>query len=437
MSISERKQSIFATIGSLSSLHDEKEITKLKSTYKSVKTKSNDEIAFLLDVLKQVVGGALLKEMIGGLLTDFFTKVESEMKEPLKKQFTQGNSGDQIPASFKNGIQVPIKSIDSQSKFKIKSGTISEDLKFNNVIPDFDTKVRSAYLNQVPQEYCGLSMSFDQVTQSLTFKPTTATENFSIGKWFSDYIDAAAIINKKEVVTNILDAIFGTMAKTEDKSIDQIINELKLQETINNMLDDDNNPLNLNDIIDAANALKNGTVEYNLGCGYIYNSLTPEFFSGATTTISSSNDPTLVGNAVESCITNGENPDTIAIIDENSAAARDGYFARIINMIKEKIINALVMSPQIVTLRAIMGTLTSGNQPSPSTTILEEVGDAKQFIKCLAPVFVNMMVDYILAIVVSELSKLLSPIIQKLVKEKTNQVKRIIQSLIPTKLVKI
>jgi hypothetical protein len=48
-----------------------------------------------------------------------------------------------------------------------------------------------------------------------------------------------------------------------------------------------------------------------------------------------------------------------------------------------------------------------------------------------------MMVDYILAIVVSELSKLLSPIIQKLVKEKTNQVKRIIQSLIPTKLVKI
>jgi hypothetical protein len=358
------------------------------------------------------------------------------MKEPLKKQFTQGNSGDQIPLSFKSGIQVPIKSIDPQSKFKIKSGTISDDLKFNNTIPDFDTKVKSAFLNQVPQEYCGLSINFDQTTQTVILKPTAATENNSIGKWFSDYIDSASIINKKVVVTNILDTIFGTMAKAENKSIDQIISELKLQETINNMLDDNNDPVNLNNINDAANALKNGTIEYNMGCGYIYNSLTPEFFSGTTMTIANSNDPTLVGDAIESCINNGENPVATAIVDENSAAARDSYFARIINTIKEAIINALVMSPQIIALRTIMRNLTSG-VTKIYDDMISEVGNAKQFIIYIAPVFVNMMVEYILAIVISELSKLLSPIIQKLVKEKTDQVKRIIQSLIPTKLVKI
>jgi len=432
MSIGERKQSIFNTIGALSSLHDENEIKRLKKTYSSIKTKSNDEIAFLLDILKQVVGGALLKQMIGGLLTDFFTKVETEMRTPLKKQFIQGNSNSPIPSSFTDGIRVPLKNIDPYSKFKIKTGTVADTLKFN-AVPDFDTKVREAVLSQVPNiPYHNLLITFDQSTQSLIFKPDLSSA--TIGEWFANYIDTVSLINKQEVVTNVLDAIFGTITKSEDKSIDQILNELKAQQALNNLIDGNNDPLDLTRLANDANNIKNGTAEYDMGCGYIYSSSTTEFFSGATVNITTSTDPIFVGDTFESFIT--QDASNKSIIDDNASSVRDNFFTKIINMIKGKIINALVLSPQIIALRSISSTLSSG-VTSTSDNILSEIDNSKQFIKCIAPVFISMMVDYIYVIVVSELSKLLTPIITKLVKEKTNQVKRIIRSLIPTKIIKI
>jgi len=426
MSIIEKKKGIFSTIGALTSLRNEGSNTNLTNSVKSINTKANDSMAFLLDILKTVVGGEVLKILVGNLLTDFLDKIELKMKPVITKQFIQSNSEVELPNAFKNGISFNIKKIDAYGKFKIKANSISNDLKFG-VVPDFDNKLSEAIRNNGTEIlYNGMKIKFEQATQLVTIKPEIG--NLKIGEWFSNYVEGMKFYNKKEVVSNVLDAIFGTLSKSEGKSVNQILEELRIQHEVDNIVNNGTALFDLTKNTDLANNIKNGRTEYNMGCGYVYSELSEATISSVANAICLIDaDANTASDALLECI----NPDNNEVIDTNIDSIKDNFFTRIINLIKEKVINAMILSPQILALKIIFDAITTGEDET--VNIVNKVKDSRQFIKCIADMFVSMLCEYIFILVIAELRNLVLPIAEKIIKEKVNQTKRIIRSLIPVK----
>ena len=436
MSAYENKKAIFSKLGALTTLRDgDKSKPTINSLTSSINTKSNDSVTFLLDVLKTVVGSEALKVMAGGLLTNFFGGVESQMKTTLKNQFIQENSHSPLPTSFTNGFEIPLDKMDAYKKFKIPAGSVSDGLKFNNT-SDFDVTIKNAILNPgSAQNYGNMSMSFNDTTQKMTFSPTAGSQTLNTGDWFTQYIDQSSFVNKKEVVTKVLDSIFGTMTKSELKSINQVIEELKIQHALDNVLNNTSDSIDLAKANNVANNLVSGSTEYNMSCGYIYSQVTEKDFADTVNGINNTNDPNTVGNILQNSVLNNTNNSNANnnTINDNASSVKDNFFTQIIKTIKDELIKSFVLSPQIMALKNILKVITTG-YGAIATTITDYITEAKLFIQCISKELINMISKYIYDTLLTELTKLLTPIINTLIKEKTTQIKSIIKSLIPKRI---
>jgi hypothetical protein len=432
MSVYQDKLNIFSKLGALTTLQDQASNKNLTKSFSTITAKSNDSVTFLLDVLKTIVGSESLKVMVGGLLTTFFSGVENQMKSSLKNQFVQQNSSSPLPSSFTNGYEIPLSSIDAYGKFKIPAGSVSDGLKFN-AVPDFDVAVKNSILNSgSSQTYGAMSMQFNDITQKIKFSPSAGSSGLNIGNWFTNYVEQSSFINKSEAVTKILDSIFGTMTKSEAKSINQVIDELAIQEALDNAINGTNNTLDLATANNIANNIISGSTEYNMGCGYIYSQVTEADFANTVNDILNTNDPTTVANILTNSVLNNTNNSTANnnIINNNASSINDNFFTHIINALKNELIKSFVLSPQIMALKNILKVVTTG-ETAVAAKATDYIAEAKTFIQCMSKEIVSMLSQYIYAIVLSELTKILTPIIEKLIKEKATQIKSIIKSLIP------
>jgi hypothetical protein len=324
------------------------------------------------------------------------------------------------------------KKIDVYKKFKIPSGSVSDTLKFNT-IPDFDTIVKNSILNPgSSQSYGIISVQFDDITQKITLSPTVGSTSLNIGDFFSQYIDQSSFVNKKEVVTKVLDSIFGTMTKSELKSINQVIEELKFQQALDNVINNTSDSIDLGTANNIANNIVSGSTEYNMSCGYIYSQIKEDDFANTVNGIVATNDPNTVGNILENTVLNNSNNSSANnnTINNNASSIKDNFFTEIIKKLKNELIKSFVLSPQIIALKNILNAITTGNMSAPNTTT-DYINESKNYIQCISKEMINMLSKYIYEIVLSELSKLLLPIIEKLIKEKTTQIKAILKSLIP------
>ena len=439
MSLADNKRSVFTTIGSYTSLLQEGTPPLQTDLYSSINNK-NDSVPFLLDVLKTVAGSNALIETIGGMFTKLIDNAEPKLKVVLKKQFIHSNSNQTLPTTgtnFKaNGIIVPVKSIDSNGKLKINPSSDDGNLIYGST-NSFDKTAYNAILNSGTFEsYNNMSIKYIESSDSFQIKPNLGGSNPTIGEYFNDFIDNTELINKKELMSTVMDNFYGTLAKNQSKTVEQIYNELETETKLQQVLNDDNSyiilPEKYDELLNKAQEMAIGTVNYDLGCGLMQSKLNFNDFKNVINIISGSTDPFFIGNQIGNTIDKSStgNSTTQNQTIENKQTIKDGFFQRIINIFTVKMLEALTISPQIRVLFAMISFLENGN--TSLSTPNDDIHNFKTSINCISNEIRSMISEFIYTIVIAFLIKLLNPVIKKILKEKINQYVKIIKSLVST-----
>lgn len=434
MSLADNKRNIFTTIGSYTSLMEEGKQPIQTDLFSSINNKK-DIVPFLLDVLKVVAGTVALKEIIGGMFTKLIDDVEPQLKQTLTKQFIQSNSDEILPVDFvSNGINIPVKDIDVNGKFKVDPASSTGSLIYNTT-PDsnFDIVARTAIQNAGNDEnFSNLTLNYDATSDKLRIKPTVGS--ISIGVFFSTFIADAVLIDKKEITTKVMDSLYGTIASKEKKTVEENYNELKTGLLLQQVLNDDDSftipPEDLDRLLKKAQELSDGIVNYNMGCGLMSAELDFDDLNNMIKSVSGSTDPFEVGNQFEATIEQSTSGSTIsqAASEKNKETIRDGFFQKIINIFTIELLGAVTTAPQVRVLFGMMSSL-QNNGVVKLDSPTEDMSNFKTTINCMAKEIMKLVAAFIFALVVVYLIKLLKPVIIKVTKEKINQFVGIIKSL--------
>ena len=431
MSLADKKRSVFTTIGSYNSLMEQGDGILQTDLFSSINNK-DDIVPFILDVLKTVAGTEAIKEAIGGMFGKLVDEVEPKLKTALKKQFIQSNSEDVIPSSFMtNGITVPVKDIDISGKFKVNPNSSEGSLIYGSPTNSFNGTAYDAILNAGDfEEFNGLGLKFVESSDSFQIKPFT-TSAPTIGDFFTDYIDGTELVNKKEIVSAVMDNFYGTLAKNQNKTEEQLYEELLVEAQLQQVLNDDDSfviaPEKFDELLSKARELAAGEVSYDLGCGLMPASLGSDDFSNLVSIISGATDPFFIGDRLGATI-DESTPDTEDVTTENKETIKDGFFQRLINIFTVKMLEAVTTAPQIRTLLGMMSSLQNNG-----TVLLgkatEDMENFKTCIKCMAKEIMKLVAEFLFALAIAYLIKLLKPVITRVIKEKINQYSGIIISL--------
>lgn len=432
MSLADDKRSVFNTIGAYTSLIQEGQLPKQTDLFPSINSK-DDIVPFLLDVLKTVAGTEALKESIGGMFTSLLDEVEPKIKTELKKQFVQSNANQPLPNDFvNNGITVPVKTIDVRGKFKNAPDSDVGNLIYGSST-NFDKVAYNSILTGSFEDYQNMSIKYIEGSDSFQIKPNVSGVP-DIGTYFSEYIDGAQIIDKKVITSSVMDAFYGTLTKKEDKTVEQTYEELQVDVLLQQVLNGDDSfvisPEKYDELLNKANEAVVGEMNYDLGCGLMPAEFGFDDFNSFISTISGTTDPFAMGNEFESTINQSTSGSTVTegLTDENKQTIKDGFFQRIIQTFTIKLLDAVTAAPQIRTLFGMISSFENGG-----TVLLDKAtNDMENFktcIKCMSKEIMDMIAEFIFALAVSYLIKLLKPVIIKVLKEKINQYINIIKSL--------
>jgi len=432
MSLADNKRSIFTTIGSYSSLMQEGKPTLQTDLYPSINNK-DDIVPFLLDVLKTVAGTEALKELIGKMFSNLVDEVEPQLKTALKKQFIQSNSSDPLPATFvSNGITVPVKSIDVNGKYKVNPNSSTGSLIYGVPTDTFDSTAYSAIQNAGTfKDYNNMSIKYIEASDSFQIKPLGSS---NIGDYFTTYIDDTELVNKKELLSSVMNNFYGTLEKNQNKTVEQAYEELQTEALLQQVLDGDDSfvilPEMYDELLAKSREMVEGVVSYDLGCGLMPAEFGFDDFSNLVSTISGSTDPFFIGNQIGATINQSTSGSTATedLTTENQQTMKDGFFQRIIRIFTVKMLEAVTTAPQVRTMLGMMSSLQNNgvvslNKPS------EDMKKFKTCIKCMGKEIMRLIAAFIFALAIAYLLKLIKPVIKKVVKEKINQYVGVIKSL--------
>lgn len=435
MSLSDDKRNVFTTIGAYTSFMKQTKPPRRGELYPSINNKK-DAVPFLLDLLKTIAGSEALKLLIGQMFTELIDKSEATMKTVLKKQFIQPNSDDQLPSDFENnGVDVPVKNIDVTGKLKINPNSDSGKMLFDNNTPSFDKTAYDAILNAgTTQTFSNIDITYNDITDSFNFKPTNT--GVKIGQYFTDYVDNTQIINKDELLTKIMDKIYGSLSKENNKTPEQILQELEVDKLLEQALNEDDSfiisPADFDNLIEQSKQIADGVVEQDLGCGLMSTSLSFDSLNNLLDNFYGSTDPHYISNIIEDTIfeSSSGNTNTEQTTEENKSTIKDGFFQKLIKFFTTKFLFYLTAAPQIRMLLAISSSF-QNNGTVLIDTPKNDFKRFKTFILCLAKEILKMVCEFIFMLVIGYLIELLKPVIKKIVKEKVNQYVKIIKSLTP------
>lgn len=438
MGLIDQKKDVFTTIGAYTSLREEQDLPETNNTFDSIN--NNEDVgSFLIDVLGVTVGTTALQNLTGELFTNFADSAKGTLKDGVKKQLIDYNSGNQIPQSFKNGISVSAKDIDIYGKLKSSPSSEGGKLLYSEGVENFDKKAYQAISNAgTDVQYNNLLINYNSSNDSFVFKPTSGSENNTIGEWLGEYIDNGEFLNKKEFQTNVLDNIFGSVTSNQDKSIEEIVKEQELRKAIQKGIEGDDTFVvpedEYDEIINKAHELKNGNVNYDMGCDFIKTELPLSGMTDLISQISGSTDPNFVGEKMNETLDNSfEGTGNEETSNENQETIRNGFFARILDFIKFELVKTVTLTPQSRMLFALSSSFQNDGIPQLGDP-LEDLPKFKVYINCLIKEALNLLYEFIFNLVVTFLVKLISPVIKKIIKEKISQYIGIIKSLISSQL---
>ena len=434
MSLADKKRSVFTTIGSYTSLMEQDDKYQQTDSFSSINNK-DDIVPFLLDVLKTVAGTEAIKKTLGELFSSLVDEVEPKLKIALKKQLIQSNADELLGTSFTtNGITVPVKNIDISGKFKVNPSSAEGNLIYGATTNTFNSTAYDAINEGIPKSFSVFNIEYNNSLDTFQVKPTLSS-SAKIGDFFTQYIDDTELINKKELLSAVMDNFYGTLAKNQNKTVEQIYEELLIEEQLIQLMNGDDSfviaPDKLDAILAKARELVVGSVTYDLGCGLMPVQLDFNNFSNLISNISGSTDPFYTGNQIGATIDESTSGSTTSdLTTKNKETIKDGFFQKIINIFTIKMLQAVSTAPQIRVMFGMMSSLQNNGTALNNPT--EDMKNFKTCINCMSKEIMALIAKFIFVITIAYLIKLLKPVIKKVIKEKINQYSEIIISLTGT-----
>lgn len=434
MGLIDDKKNVFTTIGAYVSLRDSNDLPENNNSFSSVNNKKNIS-SFLIDVLGIVVGTTALKQLTGELFSNFLDSSEPTMKNSMKNQTTNFNSGSDLPQSFKNnGIDIPVSEIDTQGKLKNNPNTVSGDLIYGDNSNSFDRKARNSIQNEGNFiQHNNMLMRYNSHNDTFTFKSTPSRSNDNVGTWLGTMIDNSEFINKKEFTSNVLDNLFGTISSTKDRTIEEFFYDLKLDKLLEKMINDEEPIIDENensDLYKKANELKTGLSEYDMGCGVLNGELSLNDISNLVNNIANSSDPNEISNNIDNTIMKSfEVTDEENVSDENQETIRNGFFYLLISLITLGLCKSLILTPQARMLLALSSSFQNNGNPQTGDPE-DDMLTFKTVINCIIKDILASLHEFIYNLIITVLIELLTPIIKRIVREKINAYINIIKSLV-------
>lgn len=436
MSLINDKKNVFTEIGALNSISNAIELPEPTNSLPSINN-NRDIGAFLIDILVTLVGSEVLKKVNGELLGDFIIDTKPTLKDELKTQFLEFDAENSLSSDFiNNGITVPVKKIDPYGKLQTDPlSNVGELIYSDNGSPDrFDRRAYEAIT--VPNTeitYNNISIRYNDASDTFTFKPTNVSQN--IRTFTNEFIDGMYLFDKKTFVIEILNIIFGTISNAQGKTEQQILEENKLNATIDKFIDGDED-LTISDdelaeLQNDARQVAQGFREVCIGCcDILEGSMTIEEMSGLTESFINANDPDEAGNILGQGILDSFND--IGQFDDknqNQQTIKDGLLKRIIKAILRFLVAAITSTPEAKAILAIVSAFRNNGTPELDTPI-NDLLNFKDFIKCLVKKATELIMGAIFVLVKEELLKLIIPISKEILREKINQYIGILRSLV-------
>ena len=431
MALVNYKSDLMTTVGAYKTLSNTKSAANTTNLFSSINSKT-EAVPFFLDLLKVLLGSDAIKKSCGEMVNNIFTTAEPKIKTSLTKQITQPNANQPLPSAFvSEGYNIPMKNIDVYGKYKTNPNSSTGDLLYNKQVPNFDTSMSNAIsANGSNITYNNMILNYNSTNDTVNIKPSNPS--LTIGTILSSIVAGMIIIDTKEFMTNVMNAIFGTITTNQNKTVNNVITEMSVNNLLQKSIGSEPlfiNQSELNNINTMAQQLIAGTNIVSLCCGVITTSLP---LSGVTNTISQISGSTsgfAISNTLQNALDSSlNNSGQAALANQNNQNVSDSYFTNIINTITLELTKSATSTPQIKVLKALLSGFQHG-QPQ-TTDPVSDVKNNEVFINCMSKSSTSIINEFLFNEIKKALVDLIVPIGKRIAQEKINNYITVLKSLV-------
>jgi hypothetical protein len=429
MSLIDDKRDIFNSIAAYKSMETDLELPNPTDSISSINNTSKDPTEFLLDLLSTLKGSTGLVQTMGELMTTFIRGVEDDLKNELKKQAQTFNSDDIVPSGFSStGYNIPLSGLDIFEKLKNDPDSDIGKLLYSDLSNNFD---RSIYDTIVADggivNYKGImNFTYNDATDSINVKPVNSS--VKIGNFLENFIDSIDIINEIEFTANIINILYGTISSNENKTLQNIVFEEKLEKTIQKLINEDEDisisPQELRNIESIAREKKESISLIDVGCSSRVSNVTVDQIQKLVNSNTGNTNYYGVGINYIQLLDNSFNNDSVA--NKNRSTIRDSYIKRLINAILENLVRSTTFTPQIRLLFIIVDAFKGGGIEIRNP--FDDIEKNRNLYDCIIKNAKQLIGEFLFNLAKKELLKLVVIISKQILKERYSGYIRIIRS---------
>ena len=376
---------------------------------------STDSLLFLLDIISSILGTAFLKSILSAFLNDLLLNLGNEIKT-----FLKSNNTSQISSSNSGNfsLSIPMSLLDFNDLFKIDPNSIEGSQIFKS--GSFNSSFYNDVLNGNNSSTAfggGTQLAYNQSTNNVSVGSNNMQGSNESN--LNSMLDNINIIDPTLVTNLIIDSLFHTVSRK--KSTTGIKNDLQIENVINNILQENQNPFdiqieNLAQYEVEAKKIKAGVMTLDLGCDDENLILDKNFLT------QNFNNPILqLDSALNSVLDNNQQTRNSAIDDKFYKSASSNLLMNIIKTV--------LLSPQMIIYLLIRALLLNGNTQIP-LNIIDFLAQQYGLIRLIICYIKNKFVAYVFNMFRRELLRIILPVLKKIVKEKLLTYKNILVSLV-------
>jgi hypothetical protein len=461
MSLVDKKKKVFGEIAAARTLTEGMPKFKPDSSFPSINNGS-DPIVFLVDLIKSLIGQSNFVNKISKMLATILDIIEQKLKIVLKKTLkgiVTCGVDPSIPTFMRSGpnttgIVIEVSKIDFFEQFKTDPTTPIGKLMYNDVTPTLVTSsdmntflygvIRDEGTTRTWQNI--LDFTFYSIgtngnpNNCLVIKCNQTYDNKKLNQLNDNFIDSLDLFEASNIINKIIDALFGSISFNLNKTNKQLEMEAQINDVIDRLSNADINK----EITDDYFAFSNEEVAQQQ---YLANDRKNGIIRVKTSVETKANMPisyleTLTNDLNEPSVTLVQKRDIINTSLNNMAdnlssqipnnqdgqTVKISFFKDLIkNLIKS--ITSVLLSPKIIIIFLINFKIIFG-----STSVFKDPID---FIKKNRALFnavtkeiTNIIVQYLMAIAMREISKLASNAAVVKIKEKVDNKKQQLISLL-------
>ena len=283
MSIINQKKKVFGNIAALRTLTESMPQLKTSSSFPSINNDGNS-ITFLTDLIKALFGYEALVGTVVDTLVYSLDNIEEAVKNALTselKSIVSCGVNPSLPSFVKStggGVSIKLSKIDFTNLMLVDPTSPSGKILYNDITPnlinstDFNTFLYQTVQNDGSIENWGartigknvLSVNFTSVdisrvnpNNTLTIRANSSYDNKTLTDFNNDFIDSINLFNTENLITNVVDMVFGTVSTVVNKTVTQLTSEARVNTVVTKILNSDNNDIIGDEYFSFSNAEKN------------------------------------------------------------------------------------------------------------------------------------------------------------------------------------